>query len=85
MMKDLNVAIQGAGRIDERKPIVLEQFADSYSSSDKIPIVPVPRKICFSKKIGNVVYDITGTFDDEGTQTLLQQMKEMLLRYESQI
>lgn len=85
MLKDLNIAIQGAGRIDESKPIVLEEFADGYSSSDKIPIVPVPRKICFSKKIGAVTYDVTGTFDDEGTQTLLQQMKKMLLHHQSQI
>lgn len=85
MLKDLNIAIQGAGRIDESKPIVLEGFANGYSSSDKIPIVPVPRKICFSKKLGTVTYDVTGTFDDAGTQTLLQQMKEMLLRYELQI
>lgn len=85
MLKDLNIAIQGAGRIDESKPIVLEGFANGYSSSDKIPIVPVPRKICFSKKLGTVTCDVTGTFDDAGTQTLLQQMKEMLLRYESQI
>ena len=83
MLKDLNIAIQGAGRIDETKPIILEDHPKSIG--DRIPIVPVPKKICFSKKIGNVVYDITGTFDDEGTQTLLQQMKEMLLHHQSQI
>jgi len=83
MMKDLNIAIQGAGRIDETKPIVLEEYAETIG--DLIPIVPIPQKLCFFKKIGTVTYDVTGTFDDEGTQTLLQQMKEMLLRYESQI
>lgn len=83
MMKDLNIAIQGAGRIDETKPIILEEYPKSIG--DRIPIVSVPKKICFSKKIGTVTYDVTGTFDDEGTQTLLQQMKEMLLHHQSQV
>ena len=47
-----------------------------------IPVTTVPKKICFSKKIGGTIYDVTANFDVEGKETILQQFKVLILAKE---
>ena len=80
--KKMNLAICGTGRIDEKRPINLAEYTIGYSPYRNVPlpVMAVPEKVCFSKEIAGTVYDVTGSFDLEGKQTLLQQVKDMLLR-----
>ena len=40
----------------------------------------VPQKIRFSRRIADTVYDVSGLFDEESDLTLLQQLKDLLLK-----
>lgn len=82
-IKELNLAICGTGRIDETQPIDLAEYTIGYSPArnNPIPVMAVPRKISFSRKIADTVYDVTGCFNLEGKQTMLQQLKELLLNH----
>ena len=81
-IKEMNLAICGTGRIDETRPIDLAEYTIGYSLMRmmQVPTMAVPHKIHLSKTIADTVYDVTGSFNMEGKQTLLQQLKELLLK-----
>ena len=85
-LKDMNIVICGTGRIDETQPIDLAEYTIGYSPyrNTPIPVMAGPGKIRFSRKIADTVYDVTGSFDLEGKQTMLQQLKDLLLNQEPQ-
>jgi hypothetical protein len=82
--KDILV-MKGMGRVDDTRPIDLQEYALPKSKDLKdipIPVTTVPKKICFSKKIGGTIYDVTANFDLEGKETILQQFKALILAKE---
>ena len=82
--KDILV-MKGMGRVDDTRPIDLQEYALLKSKDIKdtpIPVTTVPKKICFSKKIGGTIYDVTANFDIEGKETILQQFKALILAKE---
>ena len=81
-IREMNIAICGTGRIDETKPIHLEDYTIGYSPyrNEPVPVMVIPKKIRFSRMIADTVYDVTGSFDTESDTTLLQQLKELLLK-----
>ena len=82
--KDILV-MKGMGRVDDTRPIDLQEYAIPRSKDLKdtpIPVTTVPKKICFSKKIGETIYDVTANFDIEGKETILQQFKALILAKE---
>ena len=82
--KDILV-MKGMGRVDDTRPIDLQEYALPKSKDIKdtpIPVTTVPKKICFSKKIGGTIYDVTANFDIEGKETILQQFKALMLAKE---
>ena len=82
--KDILV-MRGMGRVDDTRPIDLQEYALPKSKDLKdtpIPVTTVPKKICFSKKIGGTIYDVTANFDIEGKETILQQFKALILAQE---
>ena len=82
--KDILV-MKGMGRVDDTRPIDLQEYALPKSKDIKdtpIPVTTVPKKICFSKKIGGTIYDVTANFDVEGKETILQQFKALILAKE---
>ena len=82
--KDILV-MRGMGRVDDTRPIDLQEYALPKSKDIKdtpIPVTTVPKKICFSKKIGGTIYDVTANFDMEGKETILQQFKALILAKE---
>ena len=73
--KDVLV-MKGMGRVDDTRPIDLQEYVVPTSKERKstpIPLTTVPKKICFSKKIAGTIYDVTANFDLEGKETILQQ------------
>ena len=83
-IKDILV-MKGMGRVDDTRPIDLQEYALPKSKDLKdipIPVTTVPKKICFSKKIGGTIYDVTANFDIEGKETILQQFKALILAKE---
>lgn len=81
--KDLNLVICSTGRIDETQPIDLVECTTGYSPTlnRQVPVTAIPGKIRFSRDIAGTVYDVTGCFNLEGKQTMLQQLKELLLSH----
>ena len=82
--KDILV-MRGMGRVDDTRPIDLQEYALPRSKDIKdtpIPVTTVPKKIFFSKKIGGTIYDVTANFDIEGKETILQQFKALILAKE---
>ena len=82
--KDILV-MKGMGPVDDTRPIDLQEYALPKSKDLKdtpIPVTTVPKKICFSKKIGETIYDVTANFDIEGKETILQQFKALILAKE---
>ena len=82
--KDILV-MKGMGRVDDTRPIDLREYVIPKSQDLKdtpIPVTTVPKKICFSKKIGGTIYDVTANFDMEGKETILQQFKALILAKE---
>ena len=82
--KDIFV-MKGMGRVDDTRPIDLQEYALPKSKDLKdtpIPVTTVPKKICFSKKIGGTIYDVTANFDVEGKETILQQFQALILAKE---
>ena len=82
--KDILV-MKGMGRVDDTRPIDLKEYVIPKSKDLKdtpIPVTTVPKKICFSKKIGGTIYDVTANFDIEGKETILQQFKALILAKE---
>ena len=76
------VAIRGMGQVDETRPIDLQEYVIPVTQSIRktpLPVIPIPQKICLSKKIGGTVYDVTAHFDIEGKETILQQFKDLIL------
>ena len=83
-IKDILI-MKGMGRVDDTRPIDLQEYALPKSKDLKdipIPVTTVPKKICFSKKIGGTIYDVTANFDMEGKETILQQFKALILAKE---
>ena len=82
-IKEMNLTICGTGRIDETQPIDLAEYTVGYAPcrNAQVPMMAVPQRVRFSRTIADTVYDVTGSFDMEGKQTLLQQMKELLLKH----
>ena len=79
------LVMKGMGRVDDTRPIDLQEYALPKSKDIKdtpIPVTTVPKKICFSKKIGGTIYDVTANFDIEGKETILQQFKALILAKE---
>ena len=82
--KDVLV-MKGMGRVDDTRPIDLQEYVIPKSKDLKdtpIPVTTVPKKICFSKKIAGTIYDVTANFDLEGKETILQQFKALILAKE---
>ena len=82
--KDVLV-MKGMGRVDDTRPIDLQEYVMPTSKERKstpIPLTTVPKKICFSKKIAGTIYDVTANFDLEGKETILQQFKALILAKE---
>ena len=82
--KDILV-MKGMGRVDDTRPIDLQEYVIPKSKDLKdtpIRVTTVPKKICFSKKIGGTIYDVTANFDIEGKETILQQFKALILAQE---
>lgn len=76
------IAIRGMGRVDETRPIDLQEYVMPRSQAIQViplPIMPIPQKVCLSKKIGSTVYDVTANFDLDGKETILQQFKDLIL------
>ena len=73
--------INGGGRIDESAPINLQDYvAPAFIEDNAVEIkYSAPKKICFSKKIGKTIYDVTSLFDIESQQSALQQFKQLIL------
>ena len=79
------IAIKGMGRVDDTRPIDLQEYVIPYSHSARntpLPIMPIPQRISLSKKIGGTVYDVTANFNMEGKETILQQFKALILSAE---
>ena len=79
------LAIKGMGRVDDARPIDLQEYVIPCSQSLRktpIPVIPIPQKICLSKKIGGTVYDVTANFNIEGKESILQQFKDLILSTE---
>lgn len=79
------IAIKGMGRVDDTRPIDLQEYVIPVTQSIRktpLPVIPIPQKICLSKKIGGTVYDVTAHFDIEGKETILQQFKDLILSTE---
>ena len=81
-IKEMNLVICGTGRIDETQPIDLADYTIGYSPyrNEPVSVMAVPQKIRFSRRIADTVYDVSGLFDEESDLTLLQQLKELLLK-----
>ena len=76
------IAIKGMGRVDDTRPIDLQEYVIPVTQSIRktpLPVIPIPQKICLSKKIGGTVYDVTAHFNTEGKETILQQFKDLIL------
>ena len=76
------VAIRGMGRVDETRPIDLREYVIPKSKTLRatpLLIMPIPKKICVSNKIGKTVYDVTAHFSLDGKETILQQFKNLIL------
>ena len=76
------IAIRGMGRVDETRPIDLQEYVVPCSQAMRVipfPIMPIPQKVCLSKKIGSTVYDVTANFNLDGKETILQQFKDLIL------
>lgn len=81
-MQDLQWSVCGMGRIDEKSPIDLKKSTITYPTDIRqsgVPVMLIPKKVRFSKKIGRTVYDVTGHFDAEGSRSVLQQFRELIL------
>ena len=81
-MQNLQWAVCGMGRLDVENPIDLEKSTAAYPADMQlsgVPVMLIPKKIRFSKRIGRVVYDVTGQFDTEGSRSALQQFRELIL------
>ena len=79
------IAFLGMGRVDDPRPIDLQEYVIPYSHSARntpLPIMPIPQRIRLSKKIGGTVYDVTANFNMEGKETILQQFKALILSAE---
>ena len=79
------LAIKGMGRVDDTRPIDLQEYVIPVTQSIRktpLPVIPIPQKIRLSKKIGGTVYDVTAHFDIEGKVTILQQFKDLILSTE---
>ena len=79
------LVMKGMGRVDDTRPIDLQEYVIPKSKDLKdtpIPVTTVPKKICFSKKIAGTIYDVTANFDIEGKETILQQFKALILAKE---
>lgn len=81
-IKEMNLTICGTGRIDETQPIDLAEYTIGYSPyrNEPVPVMAVPKKLSFSRTIADTVYDVTGLFDEGSELTLLQQLKDLLLK-----
>lgn len=81
-IKEMYLTICGTGRIDETRPIDLAAYTIGYSPTrnEPVPVIAIPGKIQFSQNIAGTAYDVTGSFDLDGKQTLLQQLKDLLMK-----
>ena len=73
--------VYGGGQIQEDRPIALSEYVDPISTEEGIgyQVCTVPKEIHVSKEIGKTVYDVSADFDTEGTQSLFQQFKTLIL------
>ena len=80
-LNETSFLISGGGRINENKPIILQDYiAPVFHERNAVEIkCAAPSKIHFTKKIGKTVYDVTGLFDIEAHQSVLQQFKQLIL------
>ena len=75
------LAIKGMGRVDDSRPIDLQEYAitNDQKATEPVPVVSVPKSISLSKRIGKTVYDVTANFNLDGKETILQQFKKLIL------
>ena len=75
------LAIKGMGRVDDSRPIDLQEYAitNDQKATAPVPVASIPRRISLSKKIGKTVYDVTANFNLDGKETILQQFKKLIL------
>ena len=75
------LAIKGMGRVDDSRPIDLQEYAitNDQKATEPVPVVSVPKRISLSKRIGKTVYDVTANFNLDGKETILQQFKKLIL------
>ena len=75
------LAIKGMGRVDDSRPIDLQEYAitNDKKATEPVPVASIPRRISLSKKIGKTVYDVTANFNLDGKETILQQFKKLIL------
>ena len=80
-LNEMSFLISGGGRIDENKPIILQDYvAPVFVEKGAVEIRSIaPKAITLSKKIGKTVYDVTGLFEVEAQQSALQQFKHLIL------
>lgn len=79
------LAIRGMGRVDDTRPIDLQEYVIPVTQSIRktpLPVISIPQKICLSKKIGGTIYDVTASFNIEGKESILQQFKDLILSTE---
>lgn len=80
-LNEIAFIINGGGRINEKEPIILEDYvAPAFSDMGAVEIkTTAPKKIRLSKALGKTVYDVVGLFDGGGSLSLLQQFKNLIL------
>ena len=81
--KGFHLYIEGPGRVDDSKPIDLAEEVAPDMMIDGQPAYvignSIPSRIKFSKEYGNTVYDVVADFSADGKETVLNQLKIIIL------
>lgn len=81
--KGFHLYIEGPGRVDDSKPIDLAEEVAPDMMIDGQPAYvignSIPNRIKFSKEYGNTVYDVVADFSADGKETVLNQLKIIIL------
>ncbi len=77
--KDMSLMIKGKGRIADPCDGLSLYAPECSGQHGAYEIIAVPKVIRLSRKIGTVVYDVTGTFSPDGSATLFSRFKGMIL------
>ena len=78
--KDMIFAVKGKGRIsDECENGFTNNDSDRNVERGVFPVVPVPKLMRNSIKIGTVFYDVTASFSPNGSRSVFSQFLDMIL------